>query len=113
MIKAASDRIIRLKYKYNRPRPYQLAPHHNVDVNVFGSETAKTPSFPSGHTAQSRLVAKIIGDVYPQLKEDAMKIADDVSKSRIVGGHHFKSDIEFGEKIGDWLYNNLVKEWKK
>ncbi len=113
LIKAAGDRIIRLKYKYNRPRPYQLAPHHDVDVKVFGSNTAKTPSFPSGHTAQSILVAKIIGDVYPQLKEDAMKIADDVSKSRIVGGHHFKSDIEFGEKIGMWLYNNLAKTWKK
>jgi len=113
LIKVAGDRILRLKYKYNRPRPYQLASYHDIDVTVFGSETAKTPSYPSGHTAQSILVAKIIGEVYPQLKDEAMKIADDVSKSRIVGGHHFRSDIEFGEKVGMWLYGNLVKKWKK
>ena len=81
-------------------------PAHLFQANYQIPVETKTPSFPSGHTAQSILVAKIIGDVYPQLKEDAMKIADDVSKSRIVGGHHFKSDIEFGEKIGMWLYNN-------
>jgi len=113
LIKEASDRTLRIKYKYNRPRPYQLAQYHGVDLEVFGSDTAKTPSFPSGHTVQSILVAKVIGDVYPQLKEDAMKIADDVSKSRLVGGHHFPSDIKYGEIIGVWLYNNLVKQWKK
>lgn len=113
MVKVAADRTIRLKYKYNRPRPFQLAPYHDVDMTIFGSGTAKTPSFPSGHTAQSRLVAKVVADKYPELKEEAMKIANDISKSRVVGGHHFMSDIKFGEKIGDWLHANLVKPWKK
>lgn len=113
LLEVAADRTIRLKYRFNRPRPYQLAPYHNVDMTIFGSDTAKTPSFPSGHTAQSRLVARIIGDVYPELKEDAMELADEISKSRRVGGHHFKSDVDYGEKIGDWLHANLVKIWKK
>ena len=48
-----------------------------------------------------------------ELKEDAMELAGEISKSRRVGGHHFKSDVDYGEKIGDWLYANLVKVWKK
>ena len=88
LIKEAASITIRLKYKYNRPRPFQLGPVLGIDVTKYQSSTANTPSFPSGHTAQSVLVACVLGKKYPELKEKLMKVADKISLSRVVGGHH-------------------------
>ena len=107
LIKEAASITIRLKYKYNRPRPYQLGPVLGIDVTKYQSSTAKTPAFPSGHTTQSVLVACVLGEKYPELKEKLMKVADKVSLSRVVGGHQYPSDIEYGKKLGKWLSGQL------
>ena len=107
LIKEAASITIRLKYKFNRPRPFQLGPVLGIDVTKYQSSTAKTPAFPSGHTTQSVLVACVLGEKYPELKEKLMKVADKVSLSRVVGGHHYPSDIEYGKKLGKWLSGQL------
>ena len=107
LIDEAANVTIKLKYKYNRPRPHQIGPLVGVDITKYGSGTAKTPSYPSGHTAQSLLVALVLADKHPDLKEDLMKAADDISLSRLVGGHHYPSDIEYGKEIGRWLHANV------
>lgn len=109
LIKEAASITIRLKYKFNRPRPFQLGPVLGIDVTKYQSSTAKTPSFPSGHTTQAVLVACVLGKKYPELKEKLMKVADKVSLSRVVGGHHYPSDIEYGNQLGKWLSGQLKK----
>jgi acid phosphatase (class A) len=109
LIKEAASITIRLKYKFNRPRPFQLGPVLGIDVTKYQSSTAKTPAFPSGHTTQSVLVACVLGEKYPELKEELMKVADKVSLSRVVGGHHYPSDIKYGELLGKWLSGQLKK----
>ena len=109
LIKEAASITIRLKYKFNRPRPFQLGPVLGIDVTKYQSTTAKTPAFPSGHTTQSVLVACVLSEKYPELKEKLMKVADKVSLSRVVGGHHYPSDIEYGELLGKWLSGQLKK----
>ena len=109
LIKEAASITIRLKYKFNRPRPFQLGPVLGIDVTKYQSSTAKTPAFPSGHTTQSVLVACVLGEKYPELKEELMKVADKVSLSRVVGGHHYPSDIKYGEMLGKWLSGQLKK----
>ena len=109
LIKEAASVTIRLKYKFNRPRPFQLGPVLGIDVTKYQSTTAKTPAFPSGHTTQSVLVACVLSEKYPELKDKLMKVADKVSLSRVVGGHHYPSDIEYGELLGKWLSGQLKK----
>jgi len=109
LIKEASSITIRLKYKFNRPRPFQLGPVLGIDVTKYQSSTAKTPAFPSGHTTQSVLVACVLSEKYPELEEKLMKVADKVSLSRVVGGHHYPSDIKYGELLGKWLSGQLKK----
>ena len=109
LIKEAASITIRLKYKFNRPRPFQLGPVLGIDVTKYQSSTAKTPAFPSGHTTQSVLVACVLSEKYPELKEKLMKVADKVSLSRVVGGHHYPSDIEYGKLLGKWLSGQLKK----
>lgn len=103
----AGSIAIRLKYKYNRPRPFQIAASRCFVLVEDESETAKTPSFPSGHALQSTLTALTVGKLFPELAESAMKIADEVVLSRMVGGHHFPSDIKFGQEIGQWMFMHL------
>jgi len=100
----AGSIAIRLKYKYNRPRPYQVAAAKCILLAADESDTAKTPSFPSGHALQSTLVAMVVGKLYPELSQSALELAEDVMLSRMVGGHHFPSDIQYGKEIGQWLF---------
>ncbi len=109
LIKEVGSISIRLKYKFNRPRPFQLGPVLGIDVTKYQSSTAKTPAFPSGHTMGSTLVACILSKKYPELKDKLMKIADKVSLSRVVGGHHYKSDIDYGKQVGKWLSGQIKK----
>ena len=109
LIKEAASITIRLKYKFNRPRPFQLGPVLGIDVTKYQSSTAKTPAFPSGHTTQSVLVACVLSEKYPELKDKLMKVADKVSLSRVVGGHHYPSDIKYGELLGKWLSGQIKK----
>lgn len=109
LIKEAASITIRLKYKFNRPRPFQLGPVLGIDVTKYQSSTAKTPAFPSGHTTQSVLVACVLSEKYPELKDKLMKVAEKVSLSRVVGGHHYPSDIKYGELLGKWLSGQIKK----
>jgi len=99
--------IIKLKYWYNRPRPYQVAEIADIDFEPLDSETAKTPSYPSGHVVQSKLIAEFLSEVYPQYIDEFYALADKISYSRMWGGFHFKSDILFGEKIFDIIKSNI------
>lgn len=107
LIDEAASITIRLKYKFNRPRPFQLGPKVGINVCKEQSSTAKTPAYPSGHSAQSRLVALVLAKQYPELEKKLIKIADEISLSRLVGGHHFPSDIEYGEFLGKWMADNI------
>lgn len=107
LIKEVASITIRLKYKFNRPRPFQLGKVLGIEVTKYSSSTANTPAFPSGHTTQSVVVAHVLSDKYPELKDDLMKVADKVSLSRLVGGHHYPSDVEYGKQLGKWLSGHI------
>lgn len=100
--------ITKIKWKYNRPRPYQLAPVLQIPLRVDMKETAKSPSFPSGHALQSKLVANVLSVMFPELEEKFQKIADKVAYSRYIGGLHFPSDLVYGVELADWLINYVV-----
>ena len=100
--------VIALKNHYNRPRPYQLAAYHNIDLgDVYNSSTAKTASYPSGHTVQPFAIAKALSKKYPTLTHGLYKIADDIAKSRLKMRLHFPSDYKYGKKLGEVIGSNL------
>jgi acid phosphatase (class A) len=107
MIKEVGHIIIKLKYKFNRPRPFQLAKVHCLDLMKYDSETAKTPSYPSGHTTQGRVLAIYLSKLYPELQDQFETVSDTISLSRMVGCHHFPSDVAYGNQIATWLASNI------
>lgn len=102
--------ILRLKYHYNRPRPVQVAKAYGLKFHDEPLKSAKTPSYPSGHAIQGRLIAKFLSDKYPEHTEAIMKLGDDIATSRLIAKVHFISDSKFGIDIGESLYNFLEKK---
>ena len=101
---------LKIKYKYNRPRPYQIAEHYGIeDFKRHKLDTAKTPSYPSGHALQGRLIGLILTDKDPKHQNQYMAVSQKISDSRIMARAHYPSDKEYGEKLADELYEQMNK----
>jgi len=107
LLNESAEVIISLKNHFNRPRPNQLAKVLGVDMEIVDLKSAKTPSYPSGHSAQAKLLANVLSDKYPKLRYEYQKEADDISDSRNIGGLHFKTDSDFGKELGERMYEHL------
>tara|TARA_B100000214_G_scaffold312959_1_gene245397 strand:+ start:691 stop:2985 length:2295 start_codon:yes stop_codon:yes gene_type:complete len=96
--------IIRLKEKYNRARPYQVAKAKGINLEynkiIQGAGgTANSPSYPSGHTAQAYLAAELVSQGNPNHRDNLIEIAEKVALSRIKEGVHFPTDNEFSKVL--------------
>ena len=101
---------LKIKYKYNRPRPYQIAEHYGIeDFKRHKLDSATTPSYPSGHALQGRLIGLILTDKYPKHQNEYMAVAQKISDSRIMARAHYPSDSKFGMKLGYEMFNYLKK----
>lgn len=99
--------IVDLKNYYDRPRPKDLAEAMGVDFEHDDLETARSPSYPSGHTIQAYVIAKMLSDQFPEFEKDLHKIAEIISQSRVDRGVHFQTDIEYGKEVAESLYNQI------
>ena len=100
-----------LKNKFNRPRPVQLAELYEMEIpNIFETDTSVSPSYPSGHTVQPRVVALYYAKKYPQHRAGLLKGADICGFGRVLAGLHFPSDYDAGKKVADQLIKLLKKD---
>jgi len=95
--------IIQLKNHYQRARPYQYALYGNQKLHPYHSDSAMTPSYPSGHACQSYFLFKLIGSHYPEKQIELDKYAQKVADSRLIMGVHFPSDNKFAIEIAKTL----------
>ena len=110
VVDEAGKFALKIKYKYNRPRPYQIADHYGIeDFKRHELDTANTPSYPSGHALQGRLIGLILTDKDPKHQNEYMAVAQKISESRIMARAHYPSDKVYGEKLADELYDQIIK----
>ena len=96
------------KNKFNRPRPYQIAELYKIPMpKRFKTGTAKTPSYPSGHTVQPFFVAEYYAKLYPEHRKGLMKGAEISGFGRVIAGLHFPSDYVCGKSIAQQLISHL------
>jgi len=110
LIEQSSDLVLRIKYHFNRPRPSQLAAVYGMELNQMRTKSGHTPSYPSGHSAQSRFLAQVLAEDNPDHAEALMDMAEEIGRSRVEGGVHYPSDHEFGVKVGDMLFKDYMGE---
>ena len=87
------------KNYFNRPRPYQIAAVYNKQLDRFKTGTAKTPSYPSGHTVQPMVVALHYAKKYPEHKNELIRGAKVCGYGRVIAGLHYPSDYDAGIEL--------------
>ena len=99
--------IMNLKYKFNRPRPEQLAKFFGRKVNVIETKTHQTPAYPSGHTAYCAMGAYILSDLYPEHSSEFFGRIGDAGHARCLQGVHYPSDNEAAMVISGAIWQNI------
>lgn len=109
-IKSLMDEIVESivlhKKFFNVSRPNVLADKYGIPFKYDYLESAQTPSYPSGHTAQAYYAALLLADKYPLLREGLLNIAKMVEQSRVDRGVHYPSDNKAGKLLATLLYEN-------
>ena len=109
LLKQSAKFVMELKYKYNRPRPHQIAEFYGINLNGVELDTMRTPSYRSGHAIQGYLLGMYFGDKYPQSRKVFTQLGEDIAQSRIVAKAHYPSDKSFGKVVAEYLYSIVRK----
>jgi len=100
--------ILKLKYRFNRPRPDQIAAEYKVNIPKTKSSSAGTPAYPSGHTIQAHVITNVISRMNPGNQRSLENLADRIALGRMQTGVHYPSDIEMGKEIAYMIEPHIV-----
>ncbi|MFG6430654.1 phosphatase PAP2 family protein [Roseateles sp. LYH14W] len=116
LLNAANDELLPVlfyfKTEFNAARPSAYIKDLNPmfarpDPNYPGH-----PTYPSGHAAQSRLFALVLGAMFSKLGADLITLANDVAYNREVAGVHFEADSEAGQDLAAKVFKLLMSNPK-
>lgn len=100
--------IYKLKYHFNRPRPYQLAKAYSLTLFPHKSFSVDSPSYPSGQTLISFVICHVMGNYYPKLFEYFDNLAKDIENSRVYLGANYPSDNDTSLFIADLIISDRI-----
>jgi membrane-associated phospholipid phosphatase len=83
------------KYAYQRPRPSDLDPSVTTVV-----ATPASPSYPSEHAAAAAAASAILAYVFPDDAQLFADKSDEATRSRLMAGVQYPSDIAAGQELG-------------
>ncbi|MGO9482960.1 MAG: alkaline phosphatase family protein [Rhodomicrobium sp.] len=95
------------KDKFNRERPYKLAPTLTPLKKIKKKDEA---SFPSGHATYGTLIGLILADLLPDRREDIYRRMESYGYSRLLARVHYRSDVYAGHIAGELIYSQLQKD---
>mgnify|MGYP001250225182 CR=1 FL=1 len=98
----------KLKKLFNRRRPHKLAAALGLDFQFDDLPSAKSKSYPSGHTVQSYVVAHFLADLHPEHSDLIFGTAELISQSRIDRGVHYPSDLDYGRIVAEYVYKEVA-----
>jgi len=106
IVQQAVPTIRHFKNKFNRKRPFEI----DGNLDVLGSTTNKTRSYPSGHSTQAMIIALYVAQKFPEHKDGLMEAAKEVGIGRVKAGFHFLSDHIAGQMLGTKMFEQMNKE---
>ena len=106
IVKQAVPTIRHFKNKFNRKRPFEI----DGNLDVLGSKTNKTRSYPSGHSTQSMIIGLYASEKFPEHRDGIMQAAKEVGLGRVKAGFHFLSDHVAGQMLGTKMFEMMNKE---
>ena len=106
IVQQAVPTIRHFKNKFNRKRPFEI----DGNLDVLGSKTNKTRSYPSGHSTQAMIIALYVAQKFPKHRDGLMEAAKEVGMGRVKAGFHFLSDHVAGQMLGTKMFEQMNKE---
>jgi acid phosphatase (class A) len=103
--------VVGLKHHYRFPRPSQLCP-----AIVPMMDPPAHPSFPSGHSLQSRLISLCLQRArrgLPQADSMLADLAERIGWNRVISGVHYPLDHEAGVDAANACFEMLTGEPSK
>jgi acid phosphatase (class A) len=84
-----------LKNRFRRPRPYLTTPELTPAIH---RETSF--SYPSGHSTLAILSSLLLAELDPRHRDAILERGRLIGNDRSLGGVHWPSDVEAGQKLG-------------
>ena len=100
IVMGARDTIGYFKKLFNFPRPHEVDP----SIELMGSKTNKTRSYPSGHACQSMLVALYVSSKFPEHEKGVMEAARECGMGRVLAGFHYVADYDCGNLLANKMF---------
>lgn len=103
--------IIKLKFYFQRPRPFQLASYLNIDLYPIAGNNVQhllSPSYPSGSACLSELICQVIGIHYPKYHSKYMLMSSEYNHSLMLRGLNYGTDIYFGIMVAKKILSNIT-----
>ncbi len=107
MIQESRSIVRELQYRFNRPRPDQIARSLGVGFPSHLVETPNTPSYPAERSVQSYTLSSYLSHRFPTHEQEFLNMAEEIGMSHVLCGMHFPSDHESGRRVGRQLFKRL------
>lgn len=109
IIQDTEPMLLKLKYKYQRPRPHVLAAYLKKSVFPDSTANSKSPSLPTGHVFFMTLLTETLGSIEPTMFDDLSKLLIDISEQRLFYRLNYPSDNDIAMDFARRITHS--KEW--
>jgi acid phosphatase (class A) len=92
------------KQFWHTRRPYLT----DARVKLLVNPVDASPAYPSGHTSETRVLAEILGLLYPQKLEALRTRAAAIARHRVEAGVHYPFDVTGGECLAMLILGALL-----
>ncbi len=93
----------RAKDFYKRPRPYV------IDPSLASGKLEKSFSYPSGHSAESMVLALVLAEVFPDHHDAIIAEARNIGWHRVEIARHYPTDIYAGRVLAQAIVREMNK----
>ncbi len=105
LVAKSTSQIIEADKKFwHTRRPYLT----DARVKLYVDPVNDSPAYPSGHTTFSRVIAEVLGLLFPEKLEALRERAQAIARHRIEAGVHYPVDIEGGQNLAMLIVGALV-----
>jgi acid phosphatase (class A) len=89
------------KQYWKRPRPYTVEP------SLAAGKLEKSFGYPSGHSTEAMVLAMVLGDLFPQQREEVLAIGRNIGWHRVWIARHYPTDIYAGRVFAQAILREL------
>lgn len=93
-----------IKALYDQPRPFKVNPEVKPPVDA-----RDVASYPSGHAVRAVVYARVLGEIFPDKKDELMDLALQIGYGRAIAGVHYPVDIVAGQVLGKAYADAIIE----